>query len=219
LKQLVKKGTPSHFSDGIPINSFMTSDQLEGFFQMRDQAIEGLVNCDVMLNPTEIENLGFVHLLSENVTTDRHEYFMSIYKMNEKKLVYIQVEVEMEGGMTHESLFADEEIVDQLHQPLVEKTLRHPTTMLAETIFHFQGIKIPGKQEIFQDNSIFYQCHHYRTIAKDPVLSRRVLEHYLQSTPTEETEFGVNVAERKALVIKALKGQHAAPGNPSNNMN
>jgi hypothetical protein len=207
------------FSDGVPKNKFMTSDQLEGFFQMRDAAIEGLVNCDVMLNPAEIQKLGYVHLLSENASTDRHEYFMSIYEKNEKKMVFIRVEVEMEGGMTHESLYADEEVVDQLHHPLVEKALSHPTTMLAETILHFRGTRIPGKQEIFQDNSIFYQCHHYRTIAKDPALSRRALEHYLQSIPAEETEFGVNVAERKALVIKALKGQHAAPGTPSNNMN
>ena len=32
----------------------MTSDQLDRFFRMRDEAIEGLANCDVMLNRAEV---------------------------------------------------------------------------------------------------------------------------------------------------------------------
>lgn len=178
------------------------TEELEKYMAKCDKAIEGLSQCDVLLSESRITQLGYedIDFAAAVSGTDEHEFI--VYAKGNKRIVFVQTYVEMEGGLYYQSLYADKEMADELEKPLVEASVNNPDLNLMETILHYKGIKIPGKEQIFPDQSIYMGNHHYLTIVNDPVLAERAIENF------EKTVAAVGPGrlkdERKEHVIKAL---------------
>jgi hypothetical protein len=178
--------------------------QLEKFNEERDKAIAGLISCDVILMRDEILQSGYSPVSYSSAMKGTDELELDVYRQGDKRLVYLETYTEREGGMYFQSMFADEKTVMDLEKKLVEESVRHPSTYLAETILHFRDIKIPGHDELFPDNSIYKGCHHFLTISGDPSLADPAISNYKKMDIGSEEKSDRSLLERRNLIIQAL---------------
>jgi hypothetical protein len=178
------------------------TEELEKYMAKCDKAIEGLTKCDIILSEGQITQLGYedIDFAAAVSGSDEHEFI--VYAMGNKRIVFVQTYTEREGGLYFQSLYADKETADEQERPLVEASVNNPDLNLLETILHFRGIKIPGKEQVFPDQSIYMGCHHYLTIVNNPALAERAIGNFKKTIAAGKP--GGLKDERKENVIKAI---------------
>jgi hypothetical protein len=179
--------------------------EIENFNTARDEAIKGLERCDILPGRSEIEKLGYAETNYIYASEENEDHELGIFTKGEKRLVFLQMYIELEGGLYYQSLFGDKETVDEMEKGLVEASVRQPSLSLIETILYYKGFRIPGEDRLFPDNSIYSGCHHFIRISHDAVLAELAISNFKKLNSGEAEHPGKNSDERLQKVLLAIR--------------
>ncbi len=91
------------------MNHDEVSGRLKKFRQQRDESLNGLEKCSFIVTPADLEAMGYHNILSEYCDTGGEEHQFHIYEKGSERVVYLESYVDREGGMYHQSLYANPE--------------------------------------------------------------------------------------------------------------